>query len=154
VAAVSWIGPGLARHVGFGAAAISHGLPCARGGCAGRSLPRAAVGIDPGPELGRLIFEVEAGVFTGEVRSREDASELARKVRAGLAPKRSASTRVSSSASGSASSSRNAGAASPAKRSDLARSRAAAKDLDRVTLPITPAGEAGRRGGRAPADPR
>jgi poly(A) polymerase len=43
----------------------------------------AAVGIAPGPELGRLIGEVEAGVFTGEVRTRDDAIELARKVRAG-----------------------------------------------------------------------
>jgi poly(A) polymerase len=38
----------------------------------------AAVGIEPGPELGRLIGEIEAGVFTGEVHSREDAIELAR----------------------------------------------------------------------------
>jgi poly(A) polymerase len=40
----------------------------------------AAVGIEPGPELGRLIAEVEAGVFCGEVRSRADAIELARGV--------------------------------------------------------------------------
>ena len=38
----------------------------------------AAVGIEPGPELGRLIGEIEAGVFTGEVHTREDAIELAR----------------------------------------------------------------------------
>jgi poly(A) polymerase len=40
----------------------------------------AAVGIEPGPELGRLIAEVEAGVFSGEVRSRADAIELARRL--------------------------------------------------------------------------
>jgi poly(A) polymerase len=38
----------------------------------------AALGIEPGPELGRLIGEIEAGVFTGDVRTREDAIELAR----------------------------------------------------------------------------
>ena len=38
----------------------------------------AAVGIEPGPELGRLIGEIEAGVFTGAVHPREDAIELAR----------------------------------------------------------------------------
>lgn len=38
----------------------------------------AALGIEPGPELGRLIAEIEAGVFCGDVRSREDAIELAR----------------------------------------------------------------------------
>jgi putative nucleotidyltransferase with HDIG domain len=38
----------------------------------------AEVGIDPGPELGRLIGEIEAAVFAGEVSSREEAVELAR----------------------------------------------------------------------------
>jgi poly(A) polymerase len=37
----------------------------------------AAVGIEPGPELGRLIAEVEAGVFTGEVKTADDAIALA-----------------------------------------------------------------------------
>jgi putative nucleotidyltransferase with HDIG domain len=41
----------------------------------------AALGIDPGPELGRLIGEVEAGVFCGDVRTREDAIALARGLR-------------------------------------------------------------------------
>jgi poly(A) polymerase len=41
----------------------------------------AAVGVDPGPELGRLIAEVEAAVFCGEVRTREDAIGLARRAR-------------------------------------------------------------------------
>jgi poly(A) polymerase len=37
----------------------------------------AAVGIEPGPELGRLLAEVEAGVFTGEVQSADDAVAVA-----------------------------------------------------------------------------
>jgi len=42
----------------------------------------AAVGIEPGPELGRLLAEIEAAVFTGEVQSADDAIEHARGVRA------------------------------------------------------------------------
>jgi poly(A) polymerase len=41
------------------------------------------VGIEPGPELGRLLAEVEAGVFTGEVTTPEEAVALARRVHAG-----------------------------------------------------------------------
>ena len=37
----------------------------------------AELGIEPGPELGRLLAEVEAAVFAGEVSSREDAVQLA-----------------------------------------------------------------------------
>jgi poly(A) polymerase len=36
------------------------------------------LGIEPGPALGRLIGEIEAAVFTGEVSTREDAVALAR----------------------------------------------------------------------------
>ena len=38
----------------------------------------AAVGIEPGPELGWLLAEVEAAVFAGEVSSRDDAIRIAR----------------------------------------------------------------------------
>jgi poly(A) polymerase len=38
----------------------------------------AAVGIEPGPQLGRLLAEVERGVFAGDVESAEDAVNLAR----------------------------------------------------------------------------
>ena len=38
----------------------------------------AELGIEPGPELGRIIAEIEAAVYAGEVRSREDAVALAR----------------------------------------------------------------------------
>ena len=37
-----------------------------------------AVGIEPAPELGRLLGEIEAAVFAGEVGSRAEAIELAR----------------------------------------------------------------------------
>jgi poly(A) polymerase len=38
------------------------------------------VDVEPGPELGRLIGEIEAAVFAGEVATREDAVALARKL--------------------------------------------------------------------------
>jgi poly(A) polymerase len=38
----------------------------------------AALGIEEGPQLGRLIDEVEAGVFTGEVKTANDAVAVAR----------------------------------------------------------------------------
>jgi poly(A) polymerase len=38
------------------------------------------VGIEPGPELGRLLREIEAAQFAGEVRDRSDAVALARRV--------------------------------------------------------------------------
>jgi poly(A) polymerase len=41
----------------------------------------AAVGIEPGPELGRLLAEIEAAVFAGEVESADDAVALARRLR-------------------------------------------------------------------------
>jgi putative nucleotidyltransferase with HDIG domain len=40
----------------------------------------AALGIEPGPQLGRLIAEIEAGVYAGEVRDAAGALELARGV--------------------------------------------------------------------------
>jgi putative nucleotidyltransferase with HDIG domain len=38
----------------------------------------AALGIEPGPELGRLLAEIEAGVFTGEVKTADDAVRVAK----------------------------------------------------------------------------
>lgn len=38
-----------------------------------------ALGIAPGPELGRLLGEIEAAVFAGEVGDRDSAIELARR---------------------------------------------------------------------------
>jgi len=38
----------------------------------------AELGIDPGPQLGMLIEEIEAAVFEGEVTTRDDAVALAR----------------------------------------------------------------------------
>jgi poly(A) polymerase len=45
----------------------------------------AAIGIEPGPDLGRLLDAIEAATFSGEVESREDAIELARRLHAGSA---------------------------------------------------------------------
>jgi poly(A) polymerase len=39
------------------------------------------LGIEPGPELGRLLAELEEAAFAGEVGSREEALELARRLR-------------------------------------------------------------------------
>jgi poly(A) polymerase/tRNA nucleotidyltransferase (CCA-adding enzyme) len=38
----------------------------------------AELGIAPGPELGRLLGEIEAAVYAGEVTDREGAVALAR----------------------------------------------------------------------------
>jgi poly(A) polymerase/tRNA nucleotidyltransferase (CCA-adding enzyme) len=38
----------------------------------------AELGIQPGPELGRIIGEVEAAVYAGEVKGRDDAITFAR----------------------------------------------------------------------------
>jgi len=38
----------------------------------------AELGIEPGPELGRIIGEIEAAVYAGEVSSRDDAVALGR----------------------------------------------------------------------------
>jgi poly(A) polymerase len=39
----------------------------------------AELGIEPGPELGRLLGEIEAARFAGEISSRDEAVELARR---------------------------------------------------------------------------
>ena len=41
----------------------------------------AELGIEPGPELGELLAELEAAQYAGEVGSREEALERARRVR-------------------------------------------------------------------------
>ena len=40
-----------------------------------------AIGIEPGPELGRLLSEIEAAVFTGEVATAEQAVEYVNRLR-------------------------------------------------------------------------
>lgn len=40
----------------------------------------AELGIEPGPELGRIIGEIEAAVYAGEVSSRDDAVAFARQL--------------------------------------------------------------------------
>jgi hypothetical protein len=39
------------------------------------------LGIEPGPELGRLLAGLEEAAYAGEVRSREEAVETARRLR-------------------------------------------------------------------------
>ncbi len=46
----------------------------------------AAVGIEPGPELGRLLDEIEQAVFVGEVGTAEDAIEFAKPLAARRSP--------------------------------------------------------------------
>jgi poly(A) polymerase len=41
----------------------------------------AELGIERGPELGRVLAEIEAAVFAGDVTTRDDAVELARRLR-------------------------------------------------------------------------
>ena len=45
---------------------------------------RARSGIEPGPELGGCIDEIEAAVFAGEVEGRDEAIAHARKTLARL----------------------------------------------------------------------
>ena len=40
----------------------------------------AAIGIEPGPKLGRLIGEIEAAVYTGEVETADEAIALAKRL--------------------------------------------------------------------------
>jgi hypothetical protein len=37
--------------------------------------------IEPGPELGRVIAELQEAAYAGEVRDRDEAVELARRLR-------------------------------------------------------------------------
>jgi poly(A) polymerase len=41
----------------------------------------AEIGIEPGPELGRLLAELEEAAYAGEIAGREEAVELARRLR-------------------------------------------------------------------------
>jgi poly(A) polymerase len=41
----------------------------------------AALGIEPGPELGRLLAELEEAAYAGEINGRDDAIELGRRLR-------------------------------------------------------------------------
>src|SRR3954470_12494691 len=42
-----------------------------------------ALGLEPGPEVGRLLEELREAAFAGEVGSRDDALALARRLRDG-----------------------------------------------------------------------
>ena len=40
-----------------------------------------AIGIEPGPELGRILAELQEAAYAGEIADRDDAVELARRLR-------------------------------------------------------------------------
>ena len=46
-----------------------------------RRAGRASSGIEPGPELGRLLAELQEAAYAGEVDDRDEAVELARRLR-------------------------------------------------------------------------
>ena len=80
-------GPGRLDHRPPGAGARGHGRPRWPGGRAGRRRYRCAatswpreLGIAPGPELGRLLADLEGAVYAGEVADREQAVTYARRM--------------------------------------------------------------------------
>jgi len=75
-------------HLALAREVLPHAVAWHRDGGPRSPLPgdelAAAVGIEPGPALGELLVEVEAGVFCGEVGTPAEAIEVAR--RASTAP--------------------------------------------------------------------
>lgn len=67
--ALELLGPALETH------ANGFGEPLVRGDDLG-----AALGLDPGPEIGTLLAEIAAAQFAGEVGTREEAIALAREL--------------------------------------------------------------------------
>jgi poly(A) polymerase len=71
-------------HLELAREMIAEGLAWRRTGPPGSPIRgdelAAELGIDRGPELGRLLSEIEAARFAGEVSTREDAVELARRL--------------------------------------------------------------------------
>jgi poly(A) polymerase len=74
----------IAAHVDLAREVIGEAIAWVRAGPPSAPLPgdqlAAAVGIEPGPELGRLLDEIEAAVFTGEVATADDAIAYARRL--------------------------------------------------------------------------
>jgi putative nucleotidyltransferase with HDIG domain len=71
-------------HLTLAREMIAGALAWIRDGAPAAPLPgdelAEALEIEPGPELGRLLDEIEAAVFTGEVTNREEAIELGRRL--------------------------------------------------------------------------
>jgi poly(A) polymerase len=69
-------------HVGLAREMLTAALDWRRDGPPRAPLPgdelAAELGIEPGPELGRIIGELEAAVYAGEVSDRDEAIALAR----------------------------------------------------------------------------
>jgi poly(A) polymerase len=74
----------ITAHLDLARDVIAEAIEWVREGPPSAPLPgdrlAAAVGIAPGPELGRLLDEIEAAVFTGEVETAEDAIAYARRL--------------------------------------------------------------------------
>jgi poly(A) polymerase len=72
-------------HLELARAMIAEALAWRRSGPPRSPIPgdelASELGIEPGPELGRLLGEIEAAVFAGEVSKREEAVDLAKRVR-------------------------------------------------------------------------
>jgi poly(A) polymerase len=76
-------GPGMVRaHLELAREMLAGALDWRRDGPPRSPIPgdelAAELGIERGPELGRILGEIEAAVYAGEVSSREDAVALAR----------------------------------------------------------------------------
>ncbi|MGH2950427.1 MAG: HD domain-containing protein, partial [Solirubrobacterales bacterium] len=71
-------------HLALAREVIAEAVVWIRDGAPSAPLPgdelATALGIEPGPQLGRLLDEIEAAVFGGQVRSRDEAVELARRL--------------------------------------------------------------------------
>ncbi len=80
--------PAIARHLDLAVELVGEALAWRarrpRPPLRGDQLARA-VGLRPGPELGRVLAELEEASFAGEISSREDAIERARKLLGGPA---------------------------------------------------------------------
>ena len=63
-----------------GRARVARARPAARSRSAATSW-RARLGIEPGPELGRVLAELREAAYAGEIEDRDDAVELARRLR-------------------------------------------------------------------------
>ena len=83
----------IARHLELARELVGEALAwrarAARGPRCEATSWREALGLTPGPELGRLLAELEEASFAGEIATREQAIERARQLLAGHAAARS-----------------------------------------------------------------
>ena len=81
----------IARHLELARELMAEALDWRASGGPRPPLPgdelAAELGVEPGPELGRLLRELRRAAFTGEATTREEAVELARRLRSGRRPR-------------------------------------------------------------------